>query len=533
MPRYSGGQAVVRSLLSEGVRAVFGIPGVHNLDIYDALIDAPEIGHYVARHEQGAAFMADGYARATGKPGVCLPITGPGLTNMATAVAEAYANSSPLVVISSEIESHLIGKQKGALHEMKDQRAFASTITKWSMHLSRVREIPEAIRRAFRAQVGERPRPVHIQIPVDVLGAEDEVEFPEPVPPSLPMPAEEHLARASTVILDARKPVIYAGGGALQSNAGPQLLELSALLGAPILTSIMGKGVVPDSEPLVLGTLAQDERVADALTQADLMIAVGTRFGGAASRHWRLQVPERLIHIDIDRAEISRHFRAEVELVGDAQTTLKAVLELLKRRVGSPRQPWLAVQNLKSELRERLDREGSWEWRCQKAIRQALPADAITVWDMTVLSYAACRQFPVYSPRSFLFPRGFGTLGFALPAALGAKVAHPRRAVLAVCGDGGFMFTCQELATAAHYRLPICVLLVNSNGYHVVKRNQLRRFGRSIDVDLTNPDFGKLADSFGVSYARVKDPEELLPALRSALQSDIPTLVEIPFPDSE
>jgi acetolactate synthase-1/2/3 large subunit len=526
----TGGKAVVQALIANGAEAVFGIPGVHNLFIYDALIDSG-IKHYVTRHEQGAGFMADGYARATGKPGVCLPITGPGLTNASTPIAQAFSDSSPVLVVSSQIETDLCDRQKGTLHELKNQMAFMAQITEWNVRTKDQQDCVTQVNRAYTWLAKRRRRPVHIEVPLDVQNVEAEVDVKPATGDEFPAlcPDPQDIERATDLLKKSRRPVIYAGGGALASGAGPEILELSARLGAPVITSCQGKGTVPEDHPAVLGNNLNEPQVKELLDTCDATIAVGTHFGASNTLSWRAKFPGPMIHIDMDRTEFGKNYTPAVTVWADAKPALAAILEALGP--GSCCGCIDEVTGVKQALLTAANRAVPWEMSYAVVLRSALDRDGILVCDMAALTYPLTRLYPVYEPRTFMFPRGLGTLGFGPPAAMGAKIARPGKKVVTIAGDGGFLFTCEELATAAQYSIPVVIVILNSNSYETVRRNQASRFGknREVDVYLRNPDFGKFADAFGVWYEKAGDVSSFEKALGRALEQKGPAIVETPF----
>lgn len=537
MPRLTGGQAVVRALVAEGVTDVFGIPGVHNIDIYDALIDTPELNHYVVRHEQAASFMADGYARATGKPGVCLLITGPGLTNALTGIGQAYSDSSPLLVISSQIASNLADKERGQLHELRDQLGVVRPVTLWNRRITRVEDIAPTISEAMACLKRGRPRPIHLEIPTDVLEAVADVEIGPPAGGAMPTecsrpgPNPALVRRAADLLARANKPLILAGGGCVSSLAGGELAAVAELLQAPIVLTANGKGCIPEDHPLVLGNLSYDEALGELLRNCDGLLAVGTRFSAMNTRGFSWPVPRNLVHMDVDAAELSRNYPAAVEIATDARLGLAELKAALSGIVTELREPRAAeVAAIRAAVIPGDFDKAPWETKALQAIRKVLgPADVL-VNDMTMLSYAAQRYYPVLKPRTFMAPRGFGTLGFSYPAALGAQIGRPDARVLSIAGDGGFLFTGVELCTAMQYNLPVVSLIINNHGYGVVKRNQMRRFGRAVDVDLHTPDYMKLAEAFGVASERIGSLDELEGALERAFSARRPYMIEMAEP---
>jgi acetolactate synthase-1/2/3 large subunit len=532
--RLDGGQAAIRALEAHGVEVVFGIPGVHTLRLYDALYGS-RIRHILSRHEQGAGFMADGYARATGRPGVCIIITGPGLTNVATAIGEAYADSQPVLVISSNVQRADAGQMRGNLHDLTDQQALMGTITKWHTSVGDSRQIGPAIARAFQQMQTHRPRPTHVEIPIDVL---DEVcEHP-------PVPVQEGVApggdpaavdRAAALLRGAQRVVILAGGGAVASRgAAPLLARLAERIGAPVLTTVMGKGAIPEDHAYAVGAFywswARDSAASRLLTESDAILIVGSKVGHMTSGGGRMPLPAQRVQIDLDPAELGRNYPISVGIAGDAAAVLGQLLDVLGE--WSPAAPWSPddVANVREAMSQPASPAEAGHLAYLRAVRAALPRDAIVAADMTMMGYLANRHLPIYEPRTYLFPRGFGTLGYAPPAAYGAKVGQPERAVVAIVGDGGFQFTMQELGAAVQHRLGVPILIFNDSTFTAVKRAMDRQYGgRTLAVDLVNPDYVRLADAYGISGERASSPAALGEAIGRALDRDVPTLIDIPI----
>ena len=527
----TGGQAVVEALDAWGVEVVFGIPGIHTLALYDALYQHPRIQHVTARHEQGAGFMADGYARATGRVGVVLATTGPGAVNALTPLGTAYAESSPVLLIASGLPDDQAGKDLGVLHDMRDQFGVLKGVCGQGCRVGAMAEIPVAVSAAFAALQRQRPRPYVLEVPLDILEAEGEPSPPRVELGPLRAPDPAALREAAEQIRVAMRPLIVAGGGA--QGAAAEVRQLAEHLRAPVGLTLNGLGILPADHPLLLGDAASpglDPRrrilgrdLGRWMAQADLVIAVGTRMAERTVRAWDAQ-PGRLIHLDIDPAVIGRDFPVEVGVVTDARTGVRALLEALGEE--PVRSSWPAGEFVAGD-----PEEGVFP-AILRAVREALDRDAVLTNDMTMVCYQARRLFPVYAPRSFLSPHYYGTLGFAVPAAIGAKIGCRSRQVLALCGDGGFLFTGQELATARQQRLSLPIVLCNDNTYTAVRQAQERTFGdRYIGVDLENPDFVLLAQSFGVNGVRVTSPADLARALQEALRADLPTLIEVFLPE--
>ena len=527
--RLKGGQAAIRALEAHGVDVVFGIPGVHTLELYDALHDS-SIRHVLARHEQGAGFMADGYARASGRPGVAVIITGPGITNVATPIGEAFADSSPVLVLSSNVEQQWAGRMLGHLHDLKDQLGVMAAVTRWNARATSVGEVPTLIGTAFAEMTGGRARPTHVEVPLDVLGAWDEVDVAPPGPPYLPAPAPEVVQRAAEAITLARRPVIYCGGGAVASGATPFIVDLAELLGAPVMTSNMGKGAIPEDHEFALGSLWEPGNTVDQmLRDADVALVFGSKLGAQETRYQQMPFPVKLIRVDVDPDELQRNYPAALAIHADARTTAEALLDVLRDRpCGQPR--WTAEEI--ATIRDRA-RESAWgadKLPYVQALRSSIPRDGILVNDMTMMSYVCCSLYPVYEPRTFFFPSGYGTLGFSLPAAIGAKIARPNAVVVAVVGDGGFQYTMQELATAVQFRVGLPIVIFNDSTYTAVKDAQAREYDRRfIAVDLVNPDYVKLAGAYGVPAVRAESPEALTEAIREATRRDLPTIIDTPI----
>jgi len=522
----TGGDLVVEALRREGVRHVFGIPGLHNLTIYDALLRQGEIHHVLARHEAGAAFMADGYARASGEPGVVLVTTGPGATNALTPLVEAYAGSVPVVLIASDIASDLVGRDLGALHEVPNQIDCFRPVARWAEAVTETRAIPGAIAGAFDLLRTGRPGPMVLSIPWDLLSAR--VDAPRPTgghgarPPCHIVDIQE----AVDLLARATRPLLVAGGGVIAAGAERELRALAQRLGAPVIATVAGRGAMDEREALFHGVLPDRRACAEPLRTADVILAVGTKFGHRSLEKLAvtLEPTQALIHLDLDPTVIGRVFKTRVAIVGDARDGLARLLAGLGD--GAPvtgwDRAWLA--GLAADAGPRYTPAIA---ALIAALRAALPDDAIVVNDQTGLTYWMEWRFPVLRPRTFLYPTGSATLGYAVPAAIGAKVARPDRAVVAVAGDGGFMYSVNELATAVKYRLPIVFVVVNDERFGAIRWLQEQLFGRAGEADLTNPDFPALARAFGCRGERI-EAATLGDALQRALAADGPTVLEVP-----
>lgn len=529
MQKMPGGHALAKTLKEHGVEYVFGIPGSHILSIYDGLIDLPDITPILARHEQGAMFMADGYARVSGKPAVVLVTAGPGILNAMTGMLEAYQSSSPVLLVGGEVDTDHLDRGWGALHELKNQGGILESVTKWHKCVTDAAEIPAAVHEAFRNLSSGSPKPVALTIPYDVLDSEAEVEIWGDAPAMERNEADEELIGGVVDLLaNASSPVILAGWGAAWSDAGEEIRELSEILQCPIVTTDRGKGSVGNDHPNLLGNISTGGGVLGALGKADVLLALGTRFDELSTFQWKFRMSEEcsLIHVDTDRSQLGKIYPVTLGLSKDVRTVLSQVLGQIRSRVvatGSDRLE--EFRRKKKEIRER--KQGSKGLAYIDAMADRFSEDTIVVADTTIVSAWTGRFLPAHRPRSYLTPDGSTTMGFALPAALGAKIASPERPVVAICGDGGFMFTATELATAVQHAIKIAVIVFNDRGYGWIRFMQDMQYGRRIQDELVNPDFVKFAESFGVKGIRASSPGELHAALPSALESDSISIIEV------
>ena len=518
------GQAVIALLEAYGVDTVFGIPGVHTLEFYRGLAGSA-LRHVTARHEQGAGFMADGYARASGRPGVCVLITGPGVTNAATAMGQAYSDSIPLLVLSSDNATHDLGMGRGRLHEIASQQAVTAPLTAFSKTALAASEVPDLMAEAFSSFRGGRPRPVHIALPLDVLAAPAAFEIRRAAATSPPAPTADSVAAAADLMGAARRPVIVAGGGVVDHGAA--LTALAEALGAAVITTTAAKGVMPDDHPLSLGAPLMRRAGQEFLASADLVVAVGTELSETDSWIERLDIPGKLIRIDIDRAMLHRDYAPTVAVHGDAGVALEALHAALagRRRAGGfgP----AALDKVRARVKKPARPVQRKHAAVLEALRVALPEDGIVATDTTQIAYTGNYYFRCSQPRTWFHPSGFATLGHALPAAIGAKLARPERAVVALVGDGGLLFTVQELATAVDLGLPLAVVLWNNDGFGQIRDDMIERGIPEIGVSPRNPDYLALARSFGCRAMRPDGLDAFQAALKAAFEADRPTLIEV------
>jgi thiamine pyrophosphate-dependent acetolactate synthase large subunit-like protein len=529
----TGGEAVVQTLAAHGVRHVFGIPGVHNLAIYDALIRAGRDGlppaHLLVRHEQSAVYAADGYARAAGRPGVALVTTGPGALNAIAALNESACSDVPVLVIASQIHSQLLGAGRGALHETKDQTGVLRAVIDYAVSVQSGDEIPLRIAEAFRWMAFGSRRPAAVEIPHDFLSGPCRAGAPPLPAESVEYPCVETLAGVIAAVRASRYPLILAGGGVTHAGADDALVRLAERLAAPVITTSAAKGAIPAGHPLHVGVLAAGGSITKILTSADLVIAVGTRMSHRDLRRVQAPPPPALIHVDTDPSVFGRTWRASLEVKADARAFLEALAEGLAmdppRDVG-PAQD--RVWEVRREQREKNRVREPLAMEYMAAIGEALGEDGILSADQTVIGYWCELEYPCARPRTFLYPAGSGGLGYALPAALGAKVAFPERHAAVVIGDGGLHFTIGDFASLVQHRQGVPVLVFNDNQYGVIRYLQVQTYRRSGEVDLVNPDFPALGRVYGAVGVRVVDPSRLTAAMAEAFTRDVPTLIEVP-----
>ncbi len=514
----TGGRLVAESLEALGAEVAFGVPGIHALAIWDGLRES-SIEAVGLRTELSAGFAADGYARTSGRPAPLLLSTGPGALISLAALMEAASAHVPVVAIASQIPRDLVGAGRGFLHELPDQKASFEPILKWAARAESAEDIPVLLAEAWRRALTPPSGPVFVEIPVDLLAGQTDAAVVEldATPETLPLPGSDPLDEAARLLAGATAPLLWAGGGVLRSGAWDELRALSERLGAPVATTYMGKGAFPDDHPLAVGLGLRRGSLPELIGGADVVLAVGTELGAETTGHYSLRIDGQLIHVDADPARIGASYEA-LGLVGDAKAVLGALVAQLP---GKPREDGPARAAAVASKGEETERG------LLATVRDALPRDAVSAWDMTILAYWAAAHFPVYEPRTFLYPLGSGTLGYAWPAALGASLAAPGRRVLAVAGDGGFNYGIAELAAARQYGLDAKLLLVDDGGYGILREYQRDQFGETTSVDLVQPDFRALVEAFGVPVVSVQ-PDELAEALDGAFAQEGPAVVHVP-----
>jgi len=548
MTEITGGYAVARLLCEYEVEFVFGQPGGQTLPIYDGLYDiAPQIQHILVHDEKAGVFMADAYARISFKPGICDATVGPGTTNLVTGVAEAHGNSIPLIVITSDVLSALAGK--GVSQEC-DQIAVLKPFTKASFRVDKTEKIPETVRKAFRIAVTGRPGPVHLDFPEDILQSKREFSSDlraeadcRSYPARRVAPENTRIVDAVHFLTDSERPVILAGGGAMLSQAWDEVIELCELLGAPVATTITGKGVIPENHPLAMGTIGRQgyrESADKAVEESDVLLAVGCKFAQVATDNWTLiNSNTKMIHIDIDPTEIGKIYPVEVGITADAKLALRAIIEGLQSHARKKR-------SQRSEWNQRLSRAKK-EWmnsmspsmtsdaipikpqRLVKEIRDALPEDGIFVSDTSFTgAFTAC-YFDVLKPgRTYVQHRGMAGIGDGLPATIGAKCAAKDRVVVGMGGDGGFGYHVAELETAKRHGIKIVYVVSNNNSLGWIKYIQQEHYkGRLISTEYSRIDYAKVAEGFGCFGRHVEKPSEIKTCLQEALKSDQPAVLNV------
>ncbi|MFB6724530.1 thiamine pyrophosphate-binding protein [Kribbella sp. NPDC056345] len=519
----TGGAAVVDSLVAHGVRHVFGIPGTHNLEIYRYL-PASGIRHIVTRHEQGAGYAADGYARVTGGAGVLITTSGPGITNAITALATSYADSVPTLAISPGPPRGMVGKDVGWLHELKNQQGALDAVCDRSIRVDSANELPEVIADIFAGFSSRRPRPVHLEVPVDVLEGEWVRRSVAAAPPAtatradsagFPNPTTVDVAAIEHAFAEARRPLLIAGGGA--RGAAAEIRALAAN-GVPVLTTVNGKGIVDESDPVALGASIRLPAAHRVITEADLVVAVGTELGD--SDLWGgVAQAAKVIRIDVDPGQLDKNLRADLGVVGDARQAL---------RFTTKRFDTAHVAEWQQAIRADADRDaGPWA-AIQQSLAAALPADTVIAGDSSqVTYYGTVHHWPFTTANRLLYPTGYATLGYGLPAAIGAKVAQPERPVIGLFGDGAAMFTIQELVTATELRLPLPVVVVNNGGYAEIREQMVDRGITPQAVDLYQPDLPAMARAIGAHGTEAESAAVLGELAAAALTADRPTLIQL------
>jgi acetolactate synthase I/II/III large subunit len=525
----SGGQAIVSGLVAHGVDTVFGLPGAQIYGLFDAFKQA-QLKVIGARHEQACGYMAFGYARSTGRVGVFSVVPGPGVLNAGAALLTAFGSNEPVLCLTGQVPTQFLGKGRGHLHEMPDQLGTLRSFVKWADRIEYPDAAPVAVARAFQEMLSGRRGPVSLEMPWDVFTERAQVGaakvfdlFPAP------QPNPDRIEAAAALIVASQTPMIFVGSGAI--DARDEILELAELIDAPVVAFRSGRGIVSNAHELGL-TMAAAYRL---WPKTDLMIGIGTRLELPTMSRWPYR-PEgqKSVRIDIDPSEM-RRFTPDAAVVADAKAGTKELLAAVRKHGYKKTAGRRATIREASAAALKEIQQVQPQMAYLNILREVVPSNAIVTDELSQVGFASWYGFPIYEPRTFITSGYQGTLGSGFPTALGAKVAYPDRPVVAITGDGGFMFCVQELATAVQFNIGVVVLVFNNNSYGNVRRDQRERFdGRVVAADLVNPDFVKLAESFGVGAVRVTSPDAFRPALERALANGGPYLIDIEVPrDSE
>ncbi len=549
MARMTAARALVGTLRAQGVDTIFGIISSHTMEIFDALYDHQDAIRFIStRHEQAAAMMADGYARVTGKPGVCLTSTGPGAANSMGGLGEAYAASSPVLTITSSAEERLYERGLGTMHETKDQLGMLSTVTQHSVHIGRAQETPARVQEAFGLFCRRSPRPIAIEMPADVQGQVAEMTIPGPVQHPAPSADAAAVEAAADLLLAGKRVGVLAGTGVHRSGAGQALTRLVERLGAPVFTTAGGKGAIAEDHELSLGMYGgeynfppgglEDPRQTFA-NSLDVLLVAGSSLSYFRAKSQGLRQPRQLIHLDIDAEPMDRWYAPSVRLVGDAKTVLEQLNAAVAERADSCQSDSGKEADFAGEVGEVRERIRAYkrktmpnETEIMGAIRGATARDAIFVGDVGICNHRGANYcLEIYAQRSYLSP-AWGGLGFGLPAAAGAKAAFPDRQVICLTGDGGFQFNIQELGTCVQYGLRPVVLVFNDDAWGLLRHYQKSRGnGRYIASDLRNPDFARLAETYGAWGAQARSLPELAETLERALEAETAAVIDVKTPE--
>ena len=527
--KMTAGEAAVATLAAHGVDLIFGIPGGHNLAIYDALARQNKIRHILCRHEQGIGFIADGYSRASGRIGVATIVSGPAVANIGAALGGATTDTSAVLTIASTVRSNLVGKNRGGIHDCGESLEVMRPLCRHVRRVNKVEETPHVIAELIHKLRTGRPGAAYCEIPCDVLATEAMVEIPKPQPGERLQPDMAKIKAAVQLLAAARRPLLWVGTGATVSGAGPEVDALARKLGAIVVPSSLGRGILPGDHPhLVTADGASLTEVNKVMAEADVVLAIGTMFKQEDTVDWAAQPGEKLIHIDIDPAELGRSYRPEIGILADAKAALAAILHALPAREPADA-AWL--ERGKSAEAARLDkrwRQGPTEMRALRVLRAAAPRDAVLAFDRCSLGYWAWRCMPAYEPRTFIYPLGYGGLGGALPQAFGAKLACPEKTVISVIGDGGFQFTATELAVAVEEKIPVTIVVCNNKAYGAIRAKQDKDFGgRRLGCTLRNPDFQKFADAYGIRSVCADTVDAFGEALEHSFRAGDLNLIEL------
>ena len=526
MAKLSGGEALIKSLVREGVEVIFGLPGVQMYGILAALRDEPSIKFVVTRNETSTTYMADGYARTTGKAGVAMVVPGPGIYNAGGGLSTAFSRSSPVVLIAGQIPRDGIGKNFGGLHEVNDQKEITNPVTKWQKQVLRPHEVPEGIHEAFKQAQSDRPSPVHFELPPETMVEREEVELLEPAKIERKVPSDSIIEQAAKEIAAARKPVIYAGGGIARSDAEAELVAFAEAHQIAVLTSAGGKGTMSERHALALGgSLGPTGQLKDYIEDADLVIGIGTRF----SMRNQAADKARLIHVDVDPAMIGHVHQNSLGVIGDVKASLPKLSAAITAAGGGKwNSPAAEVAQIQENLTNSEEEINQPQEDYLRALQEGAPDDAIMIFGMTQLGYYSRPRWITQNPKSYIDSGYSGNLGFAFPTALGAKVGNPDKPVICVSGDGGFMYNSSEISTAVKYGINLVTVIYNDGHYGNVARDMDDDFGGTYETDFVNPDFVKLAEAYGAVGIRAEGPLDVKNVLPKALAMNKPVFIDVP-----
>ena len=537
MVNLSGAKSLIKCLKLENVEHVFGLPGGANLPIYDALVDS-DIRHILVRHEQIAAHMADGYARALRKPGVCMATSGPGATNLVTGLATAHLDSSPVVAITGQVPTDYIGKD--AFQET-DAVGVLIPVTKYCVMPTTAAEVPYCVKKLFHLSNTGRPGPVLLDMPKDVQQETIDFDYPKKIQlrgyEALVNPDSRLVNKAANLLLSAKKPMILAGGGVTICNSFKALQNLAEFLMAPVVTTFKGKGAFPENHPLALGPIGMHGHIEanKMILEADVLLAIGCRFSDRSVGRWdTFGNNMKIIHIDVDKSELGKNKRPTVGIHGDLNITLNKLLPILMKKSIVKNNPWMArLKSLKNQYKDTssYDDDTVNPRSVLKELRKAIPNNTIITTDVGQHQMWSSLYFDIYSPGTFFTSTGLGTMGFGFPAALGAKVGKPNLPSICISGDGSFNMVEQALATAVLDNIPAIVVILNNGSLGMVAQWQRVFYNkRYLGVNLQNsPDFVKIAQAYGAEGIRVQSLPEFNKAVKNALKSEVATVIDVPI----
>jgi len=533
MSKMSGGEALVNSLVREGVEVIFGLPGVQMYGVVSAIKENPAIKMIVPRHEQATTYMADGYARASRGIGVAMVVPGPGLYNAAAGLSTAYSVSSQVLMIAGQIPRATIGKNLGGLHEVNDQLETIKPVTKFQKRIMNLKDIPDSMAEVFSELRNGHPRPVEVEMPPETMVEKDEVELYEPAPQLRVAASDESIETAAKLIIDAKNPIIYAGTGVVRSQAEEELIQLTEATNIPVINSAGSKGVISDDHKHSLGSsLSGKGPIKDLVESSDLIIVLGSRFA--------LRNPAgdgcQIIHLDIDPEETKilegRIQKAVTSVNGDAKLSIQKLTDKIKSMGGtSLNSPGEMVAKIREQVTSG-DQITEPQNSILDSLRAGMPKETITVWDMTQMGYYSRAFWKTYYTSTYIDSGYSGNLGYAYPTALGAKVAKPDTPVVSISGDGGFMYNVQELSTAVKYGINTVAVVFNDNHYGNVRRDLEEDWTGDYGTEFVNPNFVQMAESFGALGIKVTDPNKVGDAIAEAIAAERPALIDVDMIDT-